>query len=117
MEISWKFPKKCNDMRNEIVTLSSSAFTWLPKYKHFVAERSDFGKDTPWTVLKEGKYEVPYLYLYNPASGNKVLFVFLHTTEGEETDGEIEAWVFGPTPEECEKNPRLFGLEVHIIND
>lgn len=89
----------------------------MPKYKHFVAECSDFGGKETWTVVKEGALAVPYFYLFNPVTRNKVLFVFRHTVEGEETDGEIEAWVFVATPEETEKNPRLCGLEVHLIND
>jgi hypothetical protein len=104
-------------MQRKIVYHSTKAFTWLPEEKRFLAECSDFGEERPWTVLKEGKSEVPYCYLHNPATGKSVLFVFLHTLESEGPDYQIEAWAFGPTPEECEKNPRLFGLEIHFLND
>jgi hypothetical protein len=100
-----------------IITHSTEAFTWNGKTKHFVAERSDFTGKGPWTIVKEGNYETPYCSLRNPRTGNSVLFVFLHTRESDGPDYEIEAWVFGPSPEECEKNPRLFGVEIHFLND
>jgi hypothetical protein len=102
---------------DRVVTHSMRYFTWHSKTKHFTAERSDFNAAKPWTVLKEGAYDVPYFYLRNPATGNSVLFVFLHTIESNGPDYQIEAWIFGPTPEECERNPRLHGLEVHFLND
>ena len=99
-----------------IVSHNTHDFTWEPKTRRFVAECSDFIRE-PWTVLKEGEHEVPYCFLYNLATGNFVLFNFLHTLESDGPDYEIEAWVFGATPEECEKNPRLFGVEIHFLND
>jgi hypothetical protein len=100
-----------------IITHSTDAFTWVPQHKYLVAERSDFTETRTWTVVKEGNLDVPYCYLRNPKTGNKVLFVFLRTEESNGPDYEIETWVFGPTPEEIEKNPRLFGLEVLFRND
>jgi hypothetical protein len=102
---------------NDLITHSTDAFLWSPKTRRFTAERSDFG-GAPWTVVKEeGITATPYFYLLNPKTGKKVLFVFFHTIESDGPDYEIEAWVCGATPEECEKNPRLFGVEVHFLND
>lgn len=100
---------------NDLVTHSTDAFTWSPKTRRFIGECSDFS--ATWTIVKEGNFKTPYCYLHNPKTGNKVRFVFLHTIESDGPDYEIEAWVFGATPEECEKNPRLHGIELHFIND
>jgi hypothetical protein len=106
-------------MNNNLIirTHSTAAFTWVSDRKEFVAERSDFGGETPWTVLKEGKFDVPYCNLHNPATGRTVLFVFLHTLESSGPDYEIEGWVFGAAPEECERNPRLHGVQAVFLND
>jgi hypothetical protein len=102
-------------MNPHIIEHSTDLFTWSPKTRRFIAECSDF--TATWTIVKEGNYETPYCSLRNPKTGNSVLFVFLHTRESDGPDYEIEAWIFGPTPEECEKNPRLHGLEIHFLND
>ena len=103
---------------NDLVTHSTDAFTWSPKTRRFIGECSDFGSSAKsWTEVPEGKTKTAYCALRNPATGNEVVFVFLHTIESDGPDYEIEAWVFGATPEECEKNPRLFGVELHFIND
>ena len=81
----------------------------------FIAERSDFKE--AWTIVPEGGFNVPYCRLENPATGRSILFVFLHTVESDGPDSEITAWVFGATPEECEKNPLLFNVTIHFIND
>lgn len=107
-------------MNPHIIEHSTDAFTWNSRTKTFVTERSVFGSVGsvfPWTIIQEGNYATPYVFLRNPKTGNSVLFVFLHTIESNGPDYEIEAWIFGPTPEECERNPRLFGIEIHFIND
>jgi hypothetical protein len=101
----------------EIITHSTIAFTWIPAEKKLVAERSDFKGRGPWTVVQEGPVKTSYCYLHNAITGNSVLCVLQNTLESEGPDSEIEAWVFGPTPEETEKNPRLFGLQVIFLND
>jgi hypothetical protein len=111
-----KFPGNV-DCMNDIITHSTDAFNWFPKERHFVAERSEVNNAEPWMVAPEGNYVNAYFYLRNPKTGNKVLFVHLHTIESDGPDSEVEAHVFGATPEECEKNPRLFGVEVHLLND
>ena len=100
-----------------IVTHSTKDFTWIPGEHTFVAERSDFNGKKPWTVLKEGNSKIRYCYLQNPVTGCKVLFIFLHTEAHINTFHEIRAWIFGATPEEIEKNPRLHGIKVNFLND
>jgi len=101
-----------------IVEHSVKDFTWEPEKRTFVAECSDFtDRGNPWTLVQEGNFKVPYLRLKNPATGNSVLFVWLHNLESDGPDTEIEGYVFGATPEECEKNPKLFGVQVVFLND
>ena len=104
-------------IREPVPEHSTEDFTWEPEKRTFVAERSDFTDKRPWKLVAEGGFEVPYCRLKNPATGRSVLFVFLHTLESDGPDSEIEAYVFGATPEECEKNPKLFGVQVVFLND
>jgi hypothetical protein len=104
-------------IREPVPEHSVKDFTWEPEKRSFVAELSDFSDKKPWKILYEGGFKVPYCRLKNPATGRSVLFVFLHTLESEGPDSEIEAWVFGPTLEEIEKRPKLFGLRVVFLND
>jgi hypothetical protein len=72
----------------------------------FVAEASDLG----WPVgQRPGS-----LVLRNPKTGNKVTFL-LESGRDEEFDGEVNVYVsqLGAVA----RNPRLTGVEVHVLND
>jgi hypothetical protein len=98
----------------EAVAVSTDRFTWDHKHRCFVAEASTLG-NPPGAQIYPDSADVG-IALRSQRTGKCAWFSL--SEEIRDFGGEdIVAWQFVPIPEAVAEQPKLRGVEVHILND